>query len=292
MVVQPDGKTLGAGRIDDINGSDILVQRLMPDGSPDPSFGSGGMVTTGAIGHGYSAYAVGVQSTGKIIVAGGDLNFSPYDGNLLLVRYLADGTLDATFGNGGIISSDLNCAPGFQHASALGILPDDRIVIVGVSGGCGDGLVCARFTPDGNLDPAFGVSGVALTGVPASVGVCLHLNEDGSVIAGGNCKQPLTGEDWLLARFHSDGVLDPTSALGRGHFPGIAHDVARCERANDGRIAAWVIGASRARMMYPRWRCSKPTAITPCLRQRWPIVPSLHHTAIWTSLEHHCAAGS
>ncbi len=209
VTVQPDGKTVGAGWVDDGNTSTILVQRLMPDGTPDVSFGSGGLVTTGAIDHSYRAYAVGLQNTGKIVVAGLAYDLS-LDGNVILVRYLADGTLDTTFGNGGITSSDLNGGPAFQAAWSLGVTADDRLVIVGEESA--NGLVCARFTADGSLDPSFGVSGVALTGVGFSTGMCLHLNPDGSVFAGG---YRLDGDsDWMLARFRPDGVLDPTFGTG------------------------------------------------------------------------------
>ncbi|MBP6392111.1 MAG: hypothetical protein KA352_14565 [Flavobacteriales bacterium] len=237
VVVQPDGKTVGAGWVDDGNTSTILVQRLMPDGTPDVSFGSGGLVTTGAIDHSYRAYAVGVQSTGKIVVAGlaYDLNL---DGNVILVRYLADGTLDLTFGNGGITSSDLNGGPAFQAAWSLGVMADDRLVVVGEESA--NGLVCARFTADGFLDPSFGVNGVALTGVGFSTGLCLHLNADGSVFAGG---YRLDGDsDWMLARFRPDGVLDPTFGTGGVATLDLAGGDTEMMRGvsvlDDGRIAA------------------------------------------------------
>ena len=78
------------------------------------------------------------------------------DGNVILLRYLADGTLDATFGNGGITSSDLNGGPAFQAAWSLGVMADDRLVIVGEESA--NGLACARFTADGVLDATFGVN--------------------------------------------------------------------------------------------------------------------------------------
>ena len=44
--------------------------RYRPDGTLDPSFGTGGIVRTDLFGHGDQANAVAVQSDGKIVVAG------------------------------------------------------------------------------------------------------------------------------------------------------------------------------------------------------------------------------
>ncbi|MBK7556058.1 MAG: hypothetical protein IPI55_16065 [Flavobacteriales bacterium] len=46
VVVQPDGKIVATGRIDSAGIDVFLVCRLMPDGTPDPSFGIGGVSGT------------------------------------------------------------------------------------------------------------------------------------------------------------------------------------------------------------------------------------------------------
>ena len=68
VVVQTDGKIVAAGYTD--TGSDILLARFNSDGSPDASFGTGGVVTT-AIGSSTEiAKAMALQSDGKIVVVG------------------------------------------------------------------------------------------------------------------------------------------------------------------------------------------------------------------------------
>lgn len=204
VAVQPDGKVIGAGWTEDGKNVFAFVQRLLENGTPDPSFGLGGAVHAAAAGERRYAYAVGLQSTGRIIVAGlvYDVNM---DGNALLLGYLPNGTLDAAFGTDGMVSTSFGAEFGFQSAWAMAILPDDRIVLVGEEGE--NGIACARLTADGDPDPSFGTNGLALVGVPFSSGLCVKALEDGSVLVGG---YRVAGDsDLLLAKFDADGVLDP-----------------------------------------------------------------------------------
>ncbi|MEO8068343.1 MAG: hypothetical protein ABI599_11675 [Flavobacteriales bacterium] len=237
VIVQPDDKIVGAGWVTDGSFASIAVQRLMPDGTPDPGFGTGGLVYSNSPDGQYFAYAVGVQSTGKIVVAGlaYDINF---DGNVLLLRYLSDGTPDAGFGTGGALSTDLGGGPGFQAAWAMRIMADDRIVVVGDENA--NGAVCARFTPDGDPDPTFGTNGVSPIGLTSSTGLCMDLYDDGSVIAGGYYVPGAS--DWMLARFDAGGVLDPSFGVGGVVTTSIGNGDTEFMRGisvmDDGRIAA------------------------------------------------------
>ena len=164
IAIQPDGKLVAAG--DDDGYGNFVVVRFTPDGSLDPSFGSGGVVVTdfgeraGCLcdSSDESASAVAVQPDGKIVVAGGsdkggkgnERSGSPLD-DFALVRYEADGRLDRSFGRGGIVVSYLG--EGWLIAEAVALQPDGAIVAVG--GGAGS-FVVARYRPDGQLDRTFG----------------------------------------------------------------------------------------------------------------------------------------
>jgi hypothetical protein len=86
VVQHPDGRILVAGRrfVDgQHDASDWVILRYRPNGSPDPSFGEGGMVTT-EFGTGPDRPgAMAVQTDGRIVV-GGWIGVS-----LGLARYLA-----------------------------------------------------------------------------------------------------------------------------------------------------------------------------------------------------------
>ena len=167
IAIQPDGKLVAAG--DDDGFGDFVVVRYTPDGSLDPSFGSGGVVVTdfgeragcSCGSSDESASAVVVQPDGKIVVAGGSDKGGKgavRSGNPLndfaLVRYEPNGRLDRSFGNGGIVVSYL--ADGWLDAQAVALQPNGAIVAAG--GGAGS-FVVARYRPDGRLDATFGDHG-------------------------------------------------------------------------------------------------------------------------------------
>lgn len=238
VLVQPDGRIVATGWTDDGSQVFLALQRLLDNGTPDPSFGTGGTVLSPLAGHQRYAYDIGLQSTGAIIVAGLDYDIN-LDGNALLMRFLPDGTLDADFGDGGVTSSDLGAGPGFQSAWAMHVLPDDRIVVVGEQGE--SGVMCARFTAAGELDDTFGVNGVALTGISFGSGLAVAVQNDGSILAGGY-RIAGKGSDWMVARFRADGTLDPGFGdAGVAIIDVLGGDVEILESLsvlNDGRIAA------------------------------------------------------
>ena len=120
--------------------------RYLPDGTPDPGFGSGGIITTDVLaGHGAQANAVAVQPDGKIVVAGLAPAPPRIDSDFALARYNADGTPDTSFGTDGIVTTDLGTRA--DDARALAIQPDGRIVVAGIAG---DDIALARYTADGH----------------------------------------------------------------------------------------------------------------------------------------------
>src|SRR3989304_2221926 len=102
------------------------------DGDIDTTFGTNGKVTT-AIGSGDDyAYALGIQSDGKIVAAGYSSDMVSGDSgryDFALVRYNADGTLDTTFGTGGKVTTPI----GISHDEvyAVAIQTDGKIVVAG-----------------------------------------------------------------------------------------------------------------------------------------------------------------
>src|SRR5205085_750176 len=100
---------------------DITVVRYNADGSLDTSFGGAGKVTTNFPANGDDkAYRVVFDNaSGKTLVAGSTNNGTRND--FALVRYNVDGTLDASFGNGGRIDDVL---PGGVDDSISGLAID------------------------------------------------------------------------------------------------------------------------------------------------------------------------
>jgi uncharacterized delta-60 repeat protein len=100
LALQADGKIVAAGYSSVGTTPVMALARLNPDGRLDSAFGSNGRVTTVFPNGDPVARAVGIQSDGKIVVAGSVFAPSTGQGGLALARYNPDGSLDPTFGTG------------------------------------------------------------------------------------------------------------------------------------------------------------------------------------------------
>jgi uncharacterized delta-60 repeat protein len=136
------------------------VLRLLPDGTPDPSFGDQGQVAVD-INFGSDDYAVAVSldSDGGYLVAG--YTVSGDESQIALVRLLATGDLDENFGNGGIMM-----APPIGAKDTANLLytdSDGKMLVLGLTTADGNtfDLIGARFLPTGDLDTSFGQKGTS-----------------------------------------------------------------------------------------------------------------------------------
>ncbi len=173
-------------------------------GSPflDPAFGTQGRTSTERFGGDRSAMAL--QPDGRIVMVGGTFT------DFILARFDANGNLDPTFGDGGLVTTDM--IPDQQEeALAVVVQPDGRIVVAGYSGF--DATVAlARYEPDGSLDATFGVDG-RVTGQVSGRVYAVTLQPDGAIVVAGEAAVADSDTDYsdlLLARFLPDGTLDPT----------------------------------------------------------------------------------
>jgi len=172
-------------------------------GDLDLSFGSGGVVLTTVKNDLDELTQILVQPDGKI-VAGGTVG-SRSSKELVLVRYHADGSLDSTFGTGGILRT-IVANPG--RLVALQLQADGKLV--GVSSVTG-GTVIARYDADGSLDSTFGAAGLVVTN-PATPQIASSavLTPGGTLTVAGMRLSPDLHHEALLLRYGPDGNLDPT----------------------------------------------------------------------------------
>ena len=92
IAIQADGKIVAAGRSFG-NFNKFALARYNTNGSLDTSFGTGGKLTTQISSNSNDeAYAVAIQSDGKIVVGGRSFNGATYD--FAVVKYNTDGSLD------------------------------------------------------------------------------------------------------------------------------------------------------------------------------------------------------
>jgi len=122
------------------------------------------------------------------------------------------GTLDPSFGTGGIVLTQVGDHGG--SAGAVMLQPDDKIVAAGsASVGNSAGRSLVRYNADGSLDPAFGSGGkVVVLDVGGATGATLQ--PDGKIVTVGTWGSSGPAGYCMLARFRSDGSLDPNFGNG------------------------------------------------------------------------------
>lgn len=103
VALDVDGDIIAVGRQAD----QALVMRFAPDGTPRTTFGTSGSVLTGGNGSKDELHRVAIQPNGKI-VAVGTHRIPGGDTDGLVVRLLPDGTLDPSFGTGGVVHIDVS----------------------------------------------------------------------------------------------------------------------------------------------------------------------------------------
>jgi uncharacterized delta-60 repeat protein len=212
VVLQPDGKIVAAGTTVVNSFADFALARFNSDGTLDASFGTGGTVTTSFGALSAEAFAVAVQADGKVVAAGGANINGGFD--FALVRYNSNGTLDASFGTSGKVTTAFDGPPGqgfsFAQAFSVAVQPDGRIVAAGyasISGGFDAAL--ARYNSNGTLDASFGTSGIATTDFAGSSDQpsSIALQGDGKIVVAGQTFVS-GGYDFAVARYNSNGTLD------------------------------------------------------------------------------------
>ena len=209
----PDGGIVAVGETDapGIQKQDFAVVRYLPDGKSDAAFDGDGVVTTDFSGRGDIANAVAVQPDGKIVVAGFATAASGVGSDFALARYKPDGELDTSFDGDGIVTTDFG-ALSDDDARALVLQPDGRIMVVGTAG---EDIALARYTPDGKLDTTFGTGGTQITDLGFDdVATGVTLTPDGKIVICGNTIGAELNNDFLLARYNTNGTLDTTFGTG------------------------------------------------------------------------------
>ncbi|WP_395737483.1 cadherin-like beta sandwich domain-containing protein [Prosthecobacter sp.] len=203
-VLQPDGKIVGAGFVFNGVNNDIGLVRCNADGTLDTTFNSTGKTTLDTGNEDYGN-AVALQSDGKIVVAG--KTGSGSGGDTIVVRYLANGTLDTTFnGTGKVITA---VSADDDYANAVVIQPDGKIVVAGAAkNGTYYDFSVVRYKSNGDLDTGFGGTGkVTLDFSHADIVWGMALQADGKLVLGGHAGD-YPGTNFALARYNADGSLD------------------------------------------------------------------------------------
>lgn len=203
LKIQSNGKILISGFFLQYNGTNVPnFVRINSDGSIDSTFVS----NLGTGGNSFaSVKAIGVQSDGKIIIAGTftTWNSLPYDG---IVRLNSDGTVDGTFNVGTGFS-------GAYNVSSVVFQTDGKIIIGGefASYNSTSRNNIVRINTNGGIDNTFSI-GTGFNGVVNSV----QIQSDDKIVTSG----AFTSYNGFLynrvIRLNSNGGIDNTLTIGTG----------------------------------------------------------------------------
>ncbi len=210
-VAMQSGKILVAGNATIGGVTQFFLTRFNSTGVLDNGFGTAGITST-PIGDGCSANAMGLQSNGKIVLAG----TAVVSGQVVvgLARYSAAGVLDTTFGINGIAYTPIG---NFAVGNGLIIDSNNKIVVTGFALNAGiQQIYAVRYTSNGTLDGSFGTNGVVFVDIPDTVinhGNAIALQADGNIVITGN-----SGNQLVVVRLNgTDGSLDTTFGGGEGY---------------------------------------------------------------------------
>ncbi len=230
VLMQSDGKiVVVANATPDVTvtsgPNELVVLRFNTDGTLDTTFGKNGIFTYTTTNTLFDPSNAVIDPQGRIIV------FAPVATDQF-IRLTANGTLDNSFGTGGVVTSTLSAAagsPGSIMLQAAPADPNNYEIVLGTTVGTKTGWAgeLARFHSNGSLDTSFGAGGSTLiqatlasgqvaTGFTyAGTGVNkIALEADGSIVAVGNIDAYYQTTQYVhlpfVAHFSAGGVVDTT----------------------------------------------------------------------------------
>lgn len=191
---------------------------------PDVSFGTNGLTSTAVGGNWSHVTCLAVQPDGKILAAG----LRTGNGTEVIVtRYLPDGSLDMDFATGGILETGIEYTQESYSEKIMAVLPKGKFLVSGrIKIGTKFTLAIARFLPNGTADTSFGDNGIATKMINVSSPVnhnkaqAVLLQPDGKIIAAGTSNGATAGANFTVVRFLPDGSSD--AAFGNDGVASVA----------------------------------------------------------------------
>jgi uncharacterized delta-60 repeat protein len=206
---------------------DWAVMRFGADGTPDPTFSGGGGGPGVSIANGTAVIngvtenlsdnprqAV-VQPDGKIVLGAYSGGASDMRNRPRVVRFLTNGSLDPTFGVGGLATADFIGPDGSPEVYDIA-MQGTSFITTGygrnINGRADVDMVSARFTSSGTWDQSYGTDGAARFNLADQEdrGRDLVVLPDGRILIAGGSRATAPNLDGLLLLLAPDGTPDPS----------------------------------------------------------------------------------
>jgi len=217
IAIQEDGKLVVGGYMSNSPGFDFALVRYNPDGTLDNSFDMDGKVTIDFNNSSDNAEAIVIQPDGKILIAGSS-SISAF--SFALARCNTDGSLDNSFGTGGLVTTIFSIEDD-DNVHGITLQDDGKILVAGEANFNGPNhtgdFAIARYNQDGSLDNSFGTGGKIITDFfgysDRADGIAVEA--DGKIIVAGTSGDGNSnGFDFAMVRYNSDGSFD--NSFGNG----------------------------------------------------------------------------
>ena len=203
VAAAPGGDIVAAGRVHDSSGGsyEFAVARFNPNGELDATFAGDGRQVTDFEGLVDEAFAVDVDSDGRVVAAG----YADQPGCCLellaIARYAPNGELDAGFSGDGKLTS--SAAP---RAADVVALASGKVAVAGT---VSSDFMVARFGAGGAPDTTFSKDGVQTIDFVDSADRAAALAvADGKLVVAGTARTPRRGRDFGVARLRENGSPD------------------------------------------------------------------------------------
>jgi uncharacterized delta-60 repeat protein len=223
------------------------IQKFLPDGSIDLSWGTNGMIS---IQYGVDTYpySMVVLDNGKILISG--MVFFATDAEFFAACFNPDGSADMTFNSTGVwigsypANVEMSC-------NAMAVQPDGKIILAGRNGLTFSTLLFYRLNSDGTLDTGFGINGYTeINSADQSENINgIGLLSDGSIIGVGykHLGNPWFGEFAIMVKLTSSGNPYPGFGTDGVLIPSVFTDYSQafdCVIVNDSVVISSTFGDS------------------------------------------------
>jgi uncharacterized delta-60 repeat protein len=212
VALQSDGKIVvaGYGRESASSFKGLSIARYLQDGTIDYDFGNRGLIQKQTTALEGELNSVAIQKDDKIIAVGYSISSTTNNEDITLVRFNKNGQLDKSFGNNGMVVTEISDQK--EIGESVAIQPDGKIVVVGTTQhDPGPDIVLARYDKYGQPDFHFGDAGIVITNINPGpdIGKSLIIQPDGKIIIAG-FTYIKDNFFMTLIRYNSNGNLDST----------------------------------------------------------------------------------
>ena len=210
LIIQSEGRILVAGISAEAGNVSIGLARFTSSGEPDNTFGFSGKLIVN-IGEYETANTIVSLSNNKFAITG-SIDSPATNLDMLVMRFLSNGSTDVSFGTNGYISLDLNNSSTDMPRGM--IFHNIKFTIASYAfKQATDAVALVRLNADGSLDTGFGVGGKSvidgfkIMDMIAEPGSQMAFDYQGRIVVSGQFLG-LAGTDPMLLRFLSNGYPD------------------------------------------------------------------------------------